>query len=246
MAADLARLASSGGAGTARSGGSSAGAGGGAGTWEADRQLTPLKTGSEAENVQPSDTLSTSAVADGNDGARYIRFDGLQRANMLLLLGLLSVGFGAASEGTIEASTISTRSWLGPSWWWRTLRLQALPPSRRRRPRRATRIRCCGSSSACSPARRTVGAQAEIAGMSPTGEDCRYERCVGWRKLRWSCTWISWSICTLPPVWPPCLRSWGDRTGAACSGGLGRRAVGLSLDSDCASVVMAWDYTVVA
>ena len=27
--------------------------------------------------------------------------------------------------------------------------------------------------------RRTVGAQAEIAGISPTGEDCRYERCVG-------------------------------------------------------------------
>ena len=113
MAADLARLASSGGAGTARGGGSSAGAGGGASTWEADRQLTPLKTGSAAENAQQSDTLSTSAVADGNDGARYIRLDGLQRANMLLLLGLLSVGFGAASEGTIEASTISTAQLAG-------------------------------------------------------------------------------------------------------------------------------------
>ena len=68
----------------------------------------PLKTrscGASPSDASGSDGPS-SAIADG--GGRYLRLDGLQRANALLLAVLVSVGFGATSAEVLGASLVQT------------------------------------------------------------------------------------------------------------------------------------------
>jgi hypothetical protein len=104
MAADLARLQKRGSSSDASAASSSSTT---TDAWVGDR-LTPLRTsGGDVEQTEQG-IASAGNVAAGNDGARYIRLDGLQRANALLLLLLVSVGFGAASAEMLDSSTIET------------------------------------------------------------------------------------------------------------------------------------------
>uniref|UniRef100_A0A7S0JKK3 Uncharacterized protein n=1 Tax=Calcidiscus leptoporus TaxID=127549 RepID=A0A7S0JKK3_9EUKA len=73
------------------------------GTMPRDK-LMPLKTTS-SDAVGPA-AEGVAARAPRRNGALALRFDGLQRASMLLLLVLVSLGFGKASSEVADASTL--------------------------------------------------------------------------------------------------------------------------------------------
>ena len=97
MAADLARLRDSS-ASSALGGGSSQAAPPAYG----DR-LAPLKTRQQGAGTGGGDDAALQ-----EDWARYIRLDGLQRGNALLLAGLIAVGFGATSPSVFDEGIVQS------------------------------------------------------------------------------------------------------------------------------------------
>ena len=76
-------------------------------------RLTPLRTASRTADGE-SAAGGGGGEAALRDGRRYVRFDGLQRANAGLLVVLLSVGFGRTSTQLLDESTMQTATTGGP------------------------------------------------------------------------------------------------------------------------------------